>query len=189
MTKTVLLLLDLQNGILDQCDSNNTSYLTKVFNTTNAARSAGIPVIYVRTCFRPGYPELSRDKSSNARIISTGKYIENHPSVEFPAAIAPQSTDIVVTKRRVSAFVGSDLEAVLRGLGADSLVICGISTSNAVLSTVRQAADMDLGLTMLADLCMDNKPEVHRVLLEQVFPRQGRVVQAGEWVSEIGRAK
>jgi nicotinamidase-related amidase len=189
MTKAALLLLDLQNGILDQCDSNNTPYLTKVLNTTNAARSASIPVIYVRTCFRPGYPELSRNNSSNVRIVSTGKYIENDPSVEFPVAISPQPTDIMVTKRRVSAFVGSDLDVVLRGLNADSLVICGISTSGAVLSTVRQAADMDFGLTVLADLCVDNKPEAHRVLLEQVFPRQGRVMQTGEWVDEIGEGR
>jgi nicotinamidase-related amidase len=186
MTKTVLLLLDLQDGILDQCDSNNTPYFTKVLNVTAAARFADIPVIYVRTCFRPSYPKISSHSSSFARIVPTNKYIEGDASVAFPSAIAPQPSDIIVTKRRVSAFVGSDLEVVLKGLGADSLVVAGLATSGAVLSTVRQAADMDYQLTVLKDLCVDNKPEVHTVLLEQVFPRQGRVVETGEWIDEVG---
>jgi nicotinamidase-related amidase len=185
MTKPALLLLDLQSGILEQCNSNTLSYIDQIFNTTTAARSTGMPVIYVRTCFRPGHPELLSHNLSTARIASGGGYLENDLSVDFPQAIAPQQNDIVVTKRRVSAFVGSDLEVVLRGLGVDALIICGVSTTGAVLSTVRQAADMDFRLTVLSDLCMDNKPEAHRVLLEQVFPRQGRVVKAAEWVAEV----
>jgi nicotinamidase-related amidase len=185
MGKSALLLLDLQAGILEQCNSNNPTYPSQVLNTVTAARAAGVHVIYVRTCFRPGYPELSRHSFSGARIASSGRYIENDASVEFPTIIAPQQSDIIVTKRRVSAFMGSDLEIVLRGLGVDKLVVCGVSTSGAVLSTVRQAADMDFELTVLEDLCVDNKPEAHRVLLEQIFPRQGRVVDASEWISEF----
>ena len=55
---------------------------------------------------------------------------------------------------------------------ADSLVLTGIATSGVVLSTLRQAADLDYGLTVLVDACADADPEVHRVLTEKVFPRQ-----------------
>jgi len=77
---------------------------------------------------------------------------------------------VVVTKRRVSAFTGSDLEVVLRADGMDRLVLAGIATSGVVLSTLRQAADLDYRLTVLADGCLDADPEVHRVLTEKVFP-------------------
>jgi nicotinamidase-related amidase len=43
----------------------------------------------------------------------------------------------------VSAFSGSDLDVLLRGLDADTLVLSGIATSGVVLSTLRQAADLD----------------------------------------------
>jgi nicotinamidase-related amidase len=90
----------------------------------------------------------------------------------------------VVTKRRVSAFTGSDLEVVLRSLGAGTLVLTGIATSGVVLSTLRQAADLDYRLVVLADACLDADPEVHRVLLEKVFPRQATVRTAAQWAAQ-----
>ena len=54
-----------------------------------------------------------------------------------------------------------------------------------VLSTVRQAADLDYRLTVLADACADRDPEVHRVLTEKVFPRQALVTTADEWISSL----
>jgi nicotinamidase-related amidase len=92
----------------------------------------------------------------------------------------------VVTKRRVSALHGTDLEAVLRGLGVGNLVIAGVSTSGAVLSTVREASDLDYGITVLGGLCRDLDQEVHGVLAEKVFVRQGRVVKGEEWCGEVG---
>jgi nicotinamidase-related amidase len=90
-----------------------------------------------------------------------------------------------VTKLRVSAFAGSDLEVVLRSGGIDSLVLAGIATSGVVLSTLRQAADLDYELTVLADGCLDGDPEVHRVLTEKVFPRQADVVSIADWVASL----
>ena len=96
--------------------------------------------------------------------------------------MAPAPDDVVVVKKRVSAFAGSDLDVVLRSLGVTSLVLTGISTSGVVLSTLRQAADLDFDLTVLSDACADTDPEVHRVLLEKVFPRQAAVVTTDRWI-------
>jgi nicotinamidase-related amidase len=52
---------------------------------------------------------------------------------------------------------------------------------------LRDAADRDYALTVLADACADGDDEVHRVLLEKVFPRQADVVTVGEWVDSLGR--
>jgi nicotinamidase-related amidase len=62
-------------------------------------------------------------------------------------------------------------------------VLAGIATSGVVLSTVRQAADMDYRLTVLSDGCLDADPEVHRVLTEKVFPRQAEVSTVAEWTA------
>ena len=90
-----------------------------------------------------------------------------------------------MVKRRVSAFTGSDLDVVLRGLGAGTLVLAGIATSGVVLSTLRQAADLDYRLVVLADACLDADPEVHRVLTEKVFPRQAAVRTVAQWTAEL----
>jgi nicotinamidase-related amidase len=92
---------------------------------------------------------------------------------------------VVVTKRRVSAFSGSDLDMVLRVAGIDALVLSGIATSGCVLSTLRQAADLDVSLTVLSDGCIDGDEEVHRVLCEKVFPNQADVMTIDEWIAGL----
>lgn len=74
---------------------------------------------------------------------------------------------------------------LLRAARADSLVLAGISTSGVVLSTLRQAADLDYRLTVLADACADADPEVHRVLTAKVFPKQALVTTANEWIAGL----
>jgi nicotinamidase-related amidase len=90
-----------------------------------------------------------------------------------------------VTRARVSAFAGSDLDVLLRAREIDGLVLTGIATSGVVLSTLRQAADLDFRLTVLADGCLDADVEVHRVLTEKVFPPQADVVTVDDWITSI----
>jgi nicotinamidase-related amidase len=71
---------------------------------------------------------------------------ENHPATQVHDALEPRPDEPVVVKRRVSAFSGSDLDVLLRAAGADTLVLAGIATSGVVLSTLRQAADLDYRL-------------------------------------------
>ena len=65
-------------------------------------------------------------------------------------------------------------------------MLTGIATSGVVLSTLREAADLDFILTVLSDGCLDRDAEVHRILMEKVFPRQASVVSAAEWKAHIG---
>ena len=54
-----------------------------------------------------------------------------------------------------------------------------------MLSTTRQAADLDFRITILSDACADADPEVHRVLMEKVFPRQATVTTTAEWTTQL----
>jgi nicotinamidase-related amidase len=99
--------------------------------------------------------------------------------------LAPTPGDVVITKHRVSAFAGTDLEMVLRANGIDTLVLTGIATSGVVLSTIRHAADADYRLIVVADCCSDPDPEVHRVLVEKVFARPAMVTTADTVVGAL----
>ena len=110
---------------------------------------------------------------------------QDHPATQIHASLEPLENEPVVVKRRVSAFSGSDLDVLLRGAGADTLVLAGIATSGVVLSTLRQAADLDYQITVLADACADRDPEVHRVLTEKVFPHQAQVTTTDEWINYL----
>jgi len=89
----------------------------------------------------------------------------------------------VVTKRRVSAFAGSDLDLILRARQIKRLALFGIATSRVVLSTLRQAADMDYECMVLEDLCADQNADVHQCLVGKVFPRQAAVMSAEEFMA------
>lgn len=71
----------------------------------------------------------------------------------------------------------------MRAKGIETLVLAGFATSGVVLSTLRHAADADYRPVVLADACGDADPEVHRILLEKVFPRQATVTTVGEAIA------
>ena len=183
-THTALLAMDMQFGIVTRYVQGE-DFFTSMHIALEAARTAAIPVIYVTVAFRPGYPEIS---SRNKSFSATRQQLSSSASMftsEVHPDIAPQSTDIVVTKRRVSAFTGSDLEVVLRAQDISHLVLCGIATSGVVLSTLREAADKDYQLTVLSDCCFDSDEEVQRILLTKVFPRQADIVQSEAWATQL----
>jgi nicotinamidase-related amidase len=187
MGAAVLLVMDVQRGVIERF-GDDPGYLQRLSGAVSAARCAGIPVIYVTAGFRPGHPEISARNRSFSAILAAGGFAEDGPAVEIHPAVAPQPGDVVVTKRRVSAFTGSDLDVLLRALDADTLVLTGIATSGVVLSTLRQAADLDYRLVVLADACLDTDPEVHRVLTGKVFPRQADVYTVAEWAAQLAAA-
>jgi nicotinamidase-related amidase len=99
--------------------------------------------------------------------------------------VAPIPGEPIVTKHRVSAFAGSELDVLLRARRARSLVLCGIATSGVVLSTLRAAADLDFELTVLRDACADADPEVQRLLLDKVFPRHADLIDVATWAAGV----
>jgi nicotinamidase-related amidase len=186
--RDALLVMDIQQGIVQRIGDDQV-LLGHIADAIAAARASDIPIIYVVVRFRKGYPEISERNRSFAAIRGTGIAMEeSSPATAIHTAVAPEDDDIVVTKRRVGAFSGSDLEVVLRALRIEGLVLAGIATSGVVLSTLRAAADMDFRCTVLSDCCADGDQEVHRVLTTKVFPRQAAVLSVDEWTAGLQSA-
>lgn len=179
-TETALLVMDMQHGTLRSLPDAG-ALIGNVAKAITHAREKKIPVIYVVVGFRQGAPEVSsnnkifaglRERMGNA---SMDEFMKIHPD------IAPQDGELTVVKRRISGFTGSDLAVILSAFGIKHLVLTGIATSGVVLSTLREAADKDYRLTVLADCCADADDEVHRVLTTKIFPRQADVLTVEEW--------
>ena len=180
--KTAVLVMDYQQAIVGMvAASEQAPLLERARSVLDAARAASIPVIYVVIGFRPGYPDISPNNAAFGTVLKTGAFTLGDPKADVHPGVSPQSGDLTVVKKRVSAFAGSDLEVVLRSKGIDTLVLMGIATSGVVLSTVRQAADGDYKLVVLSDCCADRDPEVHRFLIEKVFPRQATIMSGEEF--------
>jgi len=178
--QSALLIMDMQAGIVRNLP-NASIHLAKATEAIATARQLHIPIIYVVVGFRDGMPEIS---THNKGFSSLRERLTGADMSQFMAVVpelAPQDGDVVVTKRRISAFTGSDLEVVLRAKQLRHLVLTGFSTSGVVLSTLREAADKDYELTVLHDCCADGDEEVHRVLTTKIFPRQATVMGTEEW--------
>ena len=150
------------------------------------ARRQEVLVVFVRLGFRERHPEVSPDNKLFAAIAAAGSNLDSDGGAAFDLELAPVAGDIVVTKRRVSAFTGSDLAQALRGQRVTDLVLAGIATSGVVLSTLTEAADLDYRIAVLSDACVDADPELHRVLIEKYFPRMAEVLTVEEWARQLG---
>jgi nicotinamidase-related amidase len=179
-TNTALLVMDMQAGILGTFPGA-APVTAAIEKAIAAARRRKIPVIYVTLGFRPGAPEISSNNKSFAEAKGSFGNVNIEEFSKIVPELAPLPGDIMVTKRRISAFTGSDLEVVLRAQNISHLVLTGVATSGIVLSTTREAADKDYQLTILSDCCTDRDEEVHRVLTTKVFTRQADVMTVDEW--------
>ena len=154
-----------------------------------AARGAGMRVLYVVVGFRAGYPEGSPTNLSFGAIKAAGRFLPDDPGARIHPAVAPAEEEVVVTKHRVSAFLGTDLDMILRAHGIDTLVLAGVATSGVVLSTLRYAADADYRCMVVKDGCADADPEVHEVLTGKVFPRQAAVISAEQLLAVLEKRR
>jgi nicotinamidase-related amidase len=123
---------------------------------------------------------------------------ERTPEREIHPAITPQAGEPVLTKHRADPFSTTNeerardwrmMDELFKRQGIETLALMGIQTSGCVLSTIRWAsgASTHYQLIVLSDCCADRDDEVHRVLMEKMFPRQASVVTAKEFIETIGQ--
>jgi len=181
---TVVLSMDFQNDIVAGFVPVAADVLERAGRVLARARSAGIPVLHVVVQFRPGHPEVAGH--GLFKMVRDGnRLVQGTDGAAIHPAVAPAGSDIVITKKRVSAFAASDLDCVLRASGRTHLVLFGIATSGVVLSTIRAAADLDYTMNVVSDCCADREPDVHQFLIDRVFPRMASAITADEFITAI----
>jgi len=181
--RTALLIIDMQNDFVDERGvlpvPGIRRILPQIQVLSDACRRRDIPVIYtvlvhddtynLNPLTRVRFPSLQQ---SGLRPGSWG--------VEVCPELAPQPRDIIVRKRRHSAFYGTDLEIYLRNLrgrdAIDTLVITGTTTNVCVESTVRDAFARDYKVLLVADACCAFDEHLHAATLDNVRYIYGWVV-------------
>ncbi|WP_405495513.1 cysteine hydrolase family protein [Streptomyces sp. NBC_00096] len=181
-TRTALLVLDYQNGILPILDKDEAeALLDRMHTVTGAVRARNITVAYVHIGLTDA--EWDAVPDTNASFTMAARNHRIRPEDEAAAItdrLAPQDGDIVVRKLRFGAMSTTDLDRQLRERGIDTLIVTGVTTSGVVLSTVLDAADRDYKIYLLSDGVTDPDPEVHRVLLDKVFPSRAQLIDTPE---------
>ena len=177
-----LLVMDYQVDTLTKfmTASQSADAIACVPGLIDTARNAGMMVIHVVVAFRSGHPEVNPRNTVFSRLKTNGMMVAGSEGAAIHPAVAAREGEPIVVKHRVGPFVGTELETLLRANGIDTLVLAGVHTSGVVLSTVRQAFDLDYRLVVVRDCCADPDAEVHTMLLDMVISKQAAVITAEE---------
>ena len=178
---TALLIMDYQAGIVSRL-SDSEALVARAADAIAAVRRHGGQVGYVRVGFEDAdLAALPATSAMGAAVAARGNGLHaSSPATAIDERVAPEPGDIVVRKTRVGAFSTTDLDRQLRDRDISTLILAGISTSGVLLSTVRDAADRDYQVLVLADACADPVPGVHEFLTGKIFPRQASVITSAE---------
>ena len=163
-SKAALIVIDLQKGIVAIPTAQPTSeVVARSAQLARAVRKRGLPVVLVNVTA----PAPGRTNNPRPKFAFPDDWAELVPELD------PQPGDHLVSKQRVGAFIGTNLQQILDQHGVTQVFITGIATSAGVESTARSAFDYGYNVVFVTDAMTDRDPEVHRHCVEKVFPRFG----------------
>jgi len=151
---TALLVIDVQREYFDPEGPAFVEHAADILANVNLLidgfRTRGLPVVFVRHEHRPDGSDAGR-MADFAAPDEEDSFVAGTPRVELVPELHAREGDIVVVKRRFSAFRGTDLDAVLHTAGARAVVICGLMTSFCCETTARDAHGRDYEVVFVAD--------------------------------------
>lgn len=150
-----------------------------------AARAAGVLIVYVRTSYDSPVLSPPLAESQFIRRGFTGICYVGTEGFELAAGIGPvnPSNEIIVDKHRYSAFWGTRLDLILRSNGIKTLVMSGVATDVCVESTIRDGFCRDYHIVEAADAVSTIDPAVHLASQRRVDRVFGPVVPMAEIIS------
>ncbi len=173
MNLDCLIVIDMLHDFLDRWESNRRERLIASTNSlVTAFRKVERPIVWVRQEFKADLSDAfmeMRDKKISTTIEGTrGSQI--HCDLEF------QSSDILLVKKRYSAFFGTNLDETLNAFGVRGLVLAGVNTHSCVRMTAMDAYQRDLRVVLAAE-CIGSYDDEHaRISLDYMDRKIGRVM-------------
>ena len=163
--RSVLLVIDMQNdfvlegAILEVKEARK--QVPKIRRLIDKCKELGVPVIYTIQETDPVFCKL--EVANFPPLMETGMRIGTK-GYEIIDELKPGPDDIIVRKRRFSAFYQTDMELILRNIRgaerpADTVIICGTVTNVCCESTARDAYFRDFKVVFGTDICSANTPE------------------------------
>ena len=150
-----------------------------------AARAQAVPVIYTTADHRADGLDYGRDRDKNFRTGEPTSVI-GAKGPEIPREIAPLACDIVISKKKASAFFGTPLASYLIDLGIDTLLVTGVSTSGCVRASVVDGHAYNFRMCVVEEATFDRSVVAHKVNLFDMHMKYGDVVSLEETCRYLG---
>jgi nicotinamidase-related amidase len=183
--RTALVVIDLQRSIvaMPTAPRSSAEVVARAAQLARALRAAGGTVVLVRVTPSPDGKD-SLWPITDAPAQAGGRSLPPDWA-EFVPELAPEATDIVITKRQWGAFYGTELDLQLRRRSIDTIVLCGISTSIGVESTARDAFERGYNQVFVEDAMAACEAADHVHTVGTIFPRIGRVRSTEEVLAAL----
>ena len=187
---TALLVIDMQNGFCSDDGSVKRiglpaerlrSVIEPCVRLVQAAQAAGVPVIYTRYVYRPDFADGGlmvkefMPALKTERALTAGSW-----DAEIVDELQPTEENFVIDKNRPSGFYATGMEPILKGLGIESLVVCGVTTNCCVETTVRDASQRDYRTFVVADAVAEFDDQRHEVALQSMAMLFADVVEVSD---------
>lgn len=184
--RAALLVVDMQRFFLDPASPaylpQGAAVLPNAARLAGEFRRAGLPVFFTSHA----HEDPARD--GGLMTLRWRKVcLAGTPQARVAAALEPERGE-VFTKCRYSAFSAPGLEARLRGLGINSLVVAGVMTNLCVESTVRAAFDLGFSCLVAGDACAASSEEFHLASLKAMAHGFAAVRMTDALAEEAGAA-
>lgn len=181
--KPAVIIVDMLEGNYSKVrkgDREDEKIIPLVRDTLKQCRAFSIPVIFACDSF------LEKDFIFKGRMKPHA--IRGTEGTKPLSDLEPEITDIILDKRRFSAFFKTDLDQTLRTLGVDTVAVCGINTHFCVLATAFDALCNDFYTIILEDMSAAFKKEIHEHFVDAyrnsaIYPLL-RVMKADEFIKE-----
>ena len=141
------------------------------------------PVIYPHVAFKHAHDE----GQFGAKVPAVMKVPPQ--GYGFPEAVAPRPGDIEIAKYHPSAFFGTSLSSYLIGMGVDTLIVTGATTSGCVRSTVVDASSLNYKVVVAEDAVFDRLPSSHAVNLFDMASKYADVLPTSDIVAMLNQLK
>ncbi len=166
----VLLVIDIQeNDFVEAAEASAIpampGYLERVSRTReliDVAHDVAIPIVFVKEVHRPDHVDFGRELDGSEAVHC----IETNPLTDYAKAMDPRASDYFIAKRRYSCFFGTDLEILLKGLRADTLILTGGLTDVCVHYTFVDAHQHNYFCRVVEDCVAGSSLRAHDAALE-----------------------
>lgn len=157
---------------------------TAVERVVAAARAADVPVLWTRVEYEPGGADggVWYDK-----IAVLSSFDRGNPLGDWLPGLSPADGEVVVTKQHASGFFGTDLADRLRGVGADSVIVVGVSTSGCVRATATDASAHGFRPFVIAEAVGDRTDQVQESNLFDLNAKYADVITEAELSAHLAR--
>ena len=181
--QAVLLVIDIQaSTFIDQSEvrsiDNMPGYKERMLNARQAidcARENEIPVVFIQELHRPDGVDFGRELDGDEDVHC----LEDNPNTALAVKeMDVRPNDYIVPKRRYSAFFGTDLEILLKGLRAQTLILVGGLTDVCVHYTFVDGHQSDYFCRVIEDCVAGSSIEAHEASLKAMEYLQTGAVQS-----------